>query len=281
MKKTSSKLFLAAAALGLAAASTVGSTYAWFTVNGSAQASGLSMTVAGGSGIMIRKHTTENVQFTDVLDLANDADLKGKTWNACTPKDPSTLKLSSFQTLDLSKTLSSSDNPENTYVYKPLESETGYVYTLDLDVRVTEGYDFYIYVSDVSDSSTKTCKAKNVVRVGVINYEANNTDVSGAVAYGINERTTFESETDYALTKFNTVFSKNLTVDSYTKPVSIAKTESNPGIKVVVDSSSKENGYTTERVTLKVWYDGNDKQCSDEILASVVSFNLNFVPVSK
>ena len=274
MKKTSSKLFLAAAALGLAAASTVGSTYAWFTVNGSAQASGLSMEVAGGSGIMIRKHTAEgNGQFTDTLALANE--FSGKKWNACTPKNST---LNAFQTLDLSNTLS----PLATkYVYKDLDDETGYVYTLDLDVRVTEGYDFYIYVSDVSDSSTKTCKAKNVVRVGVINYEANNTDVSGAVAYGINERATFESETDYALTKFNAVFSKNLIVDSYTKPVSIAKTESNPGIKVVVDSSSKENGYTTERVTLKVWYDGNDKQCSDEILASVVSFNLNFVPVSK
>lgn len=274
MKKTSSKLFLAAAALGLAAASTVGSTYAWFTVNGSAQASGLSMEVAGGSGIMIRKHTAEgNGQFTDALALASE--FSGKTWNACTPKNST---LNAFQTLDLSNTLS----PLATkYVYKDLDDETGYVYTLDLDVRVTEGYDFYIYVSDVSDSSTKTCKAKNVVRVGVINYEANNTDVSGAVAYGINERATFESETDYALTKFNAVFSKNLTVDSYTKPASIAKTESNPGIKVVVDSSSKENGYTTERVTLKVWYDGNDKQCSDEILASVVSFNLNFVPVSK
>ena len=276
MKKTSSKLFLAAAALGLAAASTVGSTYAWFTVNGSAQASGLSMEVAGGSGIMIRKHTQEdNGQFTDVLDLARE--FSGKTWNACTPKDST---LDSFQTLDLSNTLSSSD----TYKFKDLgEDETGYVYTLDLDVRVTDGYNFYIYASAVNDNSEKTCKAKNVIRVGVINYEANNTTVSGAVAYGINERVTFESETDYALNKFNAVFSKNLTVapEKYIKPESITKTETNPGCKVTVDSTDSEDGYTTERVTLKVWYDGNDKQCSDEVLGSTVSFTLNFVPVQK
>ena len=277
MKKTSSKLFLAAAALGLAAASTVGSTYAWFTVNGSAQASGLSMEVASGSGIMIRKHTQEdnNGQFTDVLDLAGEFSGKTWNWNACTPKDST---LDSFQTLDLSNTLSSSD----TYKYKDLgEDETGYVYTLDLDVRVTDGYNFYIYASAVNDSSEKTCKAKNVIRVGVINYEANNTDVSGAVAYGINERATFESETDYALTKFNNVFSKNLTVASYTKPTSITKTDGNPGCKVTVDSTDSKDGYTTERVTLKVWYDGNDKQCSDEVLGSKVSFTLNFVPVQK
>lgn len=274
MKKTSSKLFLAAAALGLAAASTVGSTYAWFTVNGTAKASGLSMEVAGGSGIMIRKHTTGSGQFTDALNLAGD--FTGKTWNACTPKD-STLNL--FQTLDLSNTLSPTATE---YVYKDLGDETGYVYTLDLDVRVTEGYDFYIYASAVNDNSEKTCKAKNVVRVGVINYGSDNT-VSGAVTYGINERATFESETDYALNKFNAVFSKNLTVkpEKYIKPVSITKTETNPGCKVIVDSTIKADGYTTERVTLKVWYDGNDKQCSDEILASVVSFTLNFVPVSK
>ena len=273
MKKTSSKLFLAAAALGLAAASTVGSTYAWFTVNGSAQASGLSMEVAGGSGIMIRKHTQEgNGQFTDALNLAGE--FSKKTWNACTPIDST---LNSFQTLDLSNTLSSND----TYKYKNLDSETGYVYTLDLDVRVTDGYDFYIYASAVNDDSKNTCKAKNVIRVGVINYEANNATVSGAVAYGINERATFESETDYALTKFNNVFSKNLTVASYTKPTSITKTDGNPGCKVVVDSTTKADGYTTERVTLKAWYDGNDKQCSDEIFGSKVDFTLNFVPVSK
>ena len=275
MKKTSSKLFLAAAALGLAAASTVGSTYAWFTVNGSAQASGLSMTVAGGSGIMIRKHTTGSGQFTDVLNLADD--FTGKTWNACTPKD--TAKLSSFQTLDLSSTLSS----VTTYVYKDLADVTGYVYTLDLDVRVTDNYDFYIYVSDVSDNSADTCKAKNVVRVGVINYGSDNT-VSGADIYGINDRGTdeqFNSERDYALEKFNAVFSKSLTYTSHNKPTSIAKTESNPGCKVTVDSTDSKDGYTTERVTLKVWYDGNDKQCSDEVLGSVVKFKLNFVPVSK
>lgn len=276
MKKTSSKLFLAAAALGLAAASTVGSTYAWFTVNGSAQASGLSMEVAGGSGIMIRKHTAEgDGQFTDALKLADD--FTGKTWNACTPKNATTL--GSFQTLDLSSTLSS----VTTYVYKDLDNETGYVYTLDLDVRVTDGYDFYIYVSDVKNETTKTCKAMNVVRVGVINYGSDNA-FSGATIYGINDRGTdeeFNSETDYALNKFNAVFSKSLSGISHSKPVSIAKTETNPGCKVEVDSTSKENGYTTERVTLKVWYDGNDKQCSDEVLGTKVEFKLNFVPVSK
>lgn len=276
MKKTSTKLFLAAAALGFAAVTTVGSTYAWFTVNGSAQASGLSMEVAGGSGIMIRKHTAEgNGQFTDALALTGD--FTDKTWNACTPTDAT---LGSFQTLDLSNTLSS----PNSYVYKNLDSETGYVYTLDLDVRVTDNYDFLIYASAVNDDSTKTCKAKNVLRVGVINYGDDNTTFSGAVAYGINDRGTdeqFNNETDYALNKFNAVFSKSITVNSYTKPTSITKTETNPGCRVVVDSTTKADGYTTERVTLKVWYDGNDKQCSDEVLGSTVSFTLNFVPVEK
>ena len=278
MKKTSTKLFLAAAALGFAAVTTVGSTYAWFTVNGSAQASGLSMKVAGGSGIMIRKHTSEGTgQFTDVLDLKDDVDLKDKTWNACTPKD--TAKLGSFQTLDLSATLSS----VSTYVYKDLSDVSNYVYTLDLDVRVTDNYNFYIYVSDVADSSASDadCKAINVVRVGVINYGPDNANSPTASIYGISERANFDSETDFALNKFNAVFSKSLTGPSHIKPESIAKTESNPGCKVEVNSTISDNGYTTERVTLKVWYDGNDKQCSDEILSNKVDFKLNFVPVEK
>lgn len=283
MKKTSTKLFLAAAALGLAATSTIGSTYAWFTVNGSAQASGLSMEVSGGYGIMLRKHTAENDgQFTDVLDLKED--FKDKTWSACTPKDTATL--SSFQILDLSKTLSSDIlvNKDNTYVYKDVESDKidTYVYTLDLDVRVTENYNFYIYVSDVVDTSTKTCKAKNVVRVGVINYD--NLSNPSASIYGISDRgddDAFRREDDYALDNFNAVFAKNLNPISHTKPISIAKTETNNGCRVEVDNTTITKGYATERVTLKVWYDGNDKQCSDDILSSKVDFKLNFVPIAK
>ena len=56
ISKTSTKLFLAAATLGLAAASTIGSTYAWFTINGSAKVSGFDMKVAGDTGVFIREH---------------------------------------------------------------------------------------------------------------------------------------------------------------------------------------------------------------------------------
>ena len=288
MKKTSTKLFLAAAALGFAAVTTVGSTYAWFTVNGSAKATGLSMNVAGGSGIMIRKHVESGTQnsYTDKLDLAEEFP-DSKVWNACTPASTSTDDhgLESFKTLDLSSTLSTL-NVDNKYKYKTLESLSGYVYTLDLDVRVSNDFDFVVYTSFVASESDETAlhMARKALRVAVVEYGANNSTATGYSIYGIVDRSNISSETgenDKALKKFNAAFNKNIVRDSSTY-VAASALNSTSSHKVICNSNVKDdesNGYTTERVTIKVWYDGDDPNCSDDILSQSVKFDLNLEPV--
>ena len=277
MKKTSSKLFLAAAALGLAAASTVGSTYAWFTVNGSAQASGLSMTVAGGSGIMIKKHADS----TYLADMNISTDFADKKWEPCTPTGAN--DLSSFKKINIQNTISN-----NGYKYDTAVNSGNklYYYTLDLDVRVTDGFNFKVYVSGINDSSSEdaTCKAANVVRVGFRKYDKTGVNVTETTVHTITTRDYLTENTNYALTKFKNVF--NITDPGFTADTAnitdcIDGEGSNYKTVTIADGATAQNGYVTQRVAIIVWYEGNDYQCADDILSKTVSFTLNFVPVAK
>lgn len=289
MKKTSTKLFLAAAALGLAAASTVGSTYAWFTVNGSAKVSGMTMNVTGGSGIMIRKHVESGDpnQFTDKLDLT--AEFSGlPSWKPCTPcsdtsGDPD---LSDFKTLDLSKTLTGS-----TYQYSETLSSSqlsGYVYSLDLDVRVSDGCRIAISAQPASVSTTAEEMAIKSIRIGVVNYGDRNTSASGFDIYGLVDRSDIVSEVsssigvydkDNALNKFNLIFNKAITRTESSYQRVQADLMNSTNCNYATDSGVSADNYTTERFTLKFWYEGDDPNCSDDILGKTVKFTLNFEPV--
>lgn len=274
MKKTSSKLFLAAAALGLAAASTVGSTYAWFTVNGSAQASGLSMEVASGSGIMIKKHS----EPTYLADMNISNDFNNKKWEPCTPTAPN--DLSSFKKLNIQDTISS-----NGYTYDNAVNTDNklYFYTLDLDVRVSAGFNFKVYVSDISDTSSQDadCKAANVVRVGFRKYDKTGNNITETTVHTIQTRN-YGSESNYALTKFKSVFGINdpaFTAETSNINDCINGEGSNYKTVTIAEGAEALNGYVTQRVAIIVWYEGNDYQCADDILSKRVTFKLNFVPV--
>ena len=58
MKKTSRKLFAAVASLGLAVAATVGSTYAWFSMNQSVTATGMTVKAVASSTLLISKSSS-------------------------------------------------------------------------------------------------------------------------------------------------------------------------------------------------------------------------------
>lgn len=60
MKKTSRKLFAAVASLGLAVAATVGSTYAWFSMNDTVTATGMNVKAQGESTLLIDVAETTN-----------------------------------------------------------------------------------------------------------------------------------------------------------------------------------------------------------------------------
>lgn len=277
MKKTSSKLFLAAAALGLAAASTVGSTYAWFTVNGSAQASGLSMEVAGGSGIMIKKHGDSTSTYLADMDISNDFSLK--KWEPCTPTAPN--DLSSFKKINIQKTIK-----ENGYRYDTAANAGNklYFYTLDLDVRVTDTFNFKVYVSDISDTSSQDadCKAANVVRVGFRKYDKDGNNVTETTVHTIQARN-YVSESNYALDKFKSVFGisdPGFTAETSNITDCINGEGSNYKTVTIADGAVAKDGYVTQRVEIVVWYEGNDYQCADDILSKKVTFKLNFEPVA-
>ena len=60
MKKRNVKLLVSGLTLGLAALTTVGSTYAWFTTNGQATVGGMDITAeAAGNGIFVSKDGTK------------------------------------------------------------------------------------------------------------------------------------------------------------------------------------------------------------------------------
>ena len=71
--KTNKKLLASALALGLAAVSTVGSTYAWFSMNTQVTATGMNVKAKAEGGIVISNQNTSASKWTASATAANAA----------------------------------------------------------------------------------------------------------------------------------------------------------------------------------------------------------------
>jgi hypothetical protein len=277
MKKTSTKLFLAAAALGLAAASTVGSTYAWFTINGEATVSNLSMKVTSGAGIMFRNHsTTATDPFSVTMDLTDDAALKNVAFSPITLKtgEGADTDFTKFQEVNVASTITT----KTAYVLTDVTSADGKYYTLDLDVRVSDGYNIGIKLKDVAVKNsagtavTTGLKASEVIRIGVVKYGAISSTTATKV--GTYRAAAETPATDVATTQFNLAYSTTCpayapdSLDVLTTQITVAP------------SDTAADGYKTEHIKLVVWYEGTDFSCANDIFSQTVSFGIEFNPVA-
>ncbi len=89
-KNLKTKMFLSVATLGLALVSTIGSTYAWFTINTSAEVTGIDMSVTAGTRIDLKENGVTTSQYRDTFTVKtfnpSDADKsKGFGWGLATP----------------------------------------------------------------------------------------------------------------------------------------------------------------------------------------------------
>ncbi len=187
MKKSlKGKMLLSCLTLGLAVASTVGSTFAWFTINESAEITGLDMSVTSGSGIWIREYDsnttgTADKPYADTMTIKNTAKAE---WCPVTPYNgtyntgtktgtkltTSTWNVKGFQKLDLGSTISNKawkyDDVaittaayENSYVHGTQSGDHSfaYFYQIPVQYRISAGYNPKVAIKnlEVKDSDGK------------------------------------------------------------------------------------------------------------------------------
>ncbi len=175
-KSLKGKLILSVATLGLAAASTIGSTFAWFTINTEAKVSSVDMSVSSATGVYARK---KGGVWTDNIEVKTGA-TTDDNWVAVTPKNTNDKWGGTFKSLDLGSTIENS-----TYTYSDVTTSTTedalYVtngdhknfvaYQFTLEFMVTTGYDVTIEASSVKvvgkdgNAVTASTKADAVVRI--------------------------------------------------------------------------------------------------------------------
>ncbi|MDR0831545.1 MAG: hypothetical protein LBM99_01460 [Bacillales bacterium] len=98
MKKTTKKLIASSVALGLAAVTTVGSTYAWFALNTTVSVRGINMTVKAGNELLVHLAGTSPVgtekAWSNSIDLSRLFQTnKANSWNFADVKTDAILSL--------------------------------------------------------------------------------------------------------------------------------------------------------------------------------------------
>lgn len=285
MKKTSTKLFLAAATLGLAAASTIGSTYAWFTINGSASVTGIDMKVVSDTGVFIKEHSA---QVYDTKLEIPAATFQNMSWNAVTPDFDETSNTLGWKNVDLTNTLAADDTQDHPYtlksitpvavdgkagVYKDSLSETAAYYKLDLDIKLTVGYDIKVEALSVESKDKNgnavaiSCDAKNVIRVGALTY-ATDGAVAGWTVYRLGATNLSQ---DTATAQFKSTFGLTHLNDNAKDSEDLLTTAR---VITAVNNATAVQNYSTERVTFFVWYEGTSWECANDIFGQSVTFSL-------
>lgn len=298
--KTNKKLLASAMALGLAGLTTVGSTYAWFTANGTASVGGVEMTAKSDTGGIFIANEGD-VSWNDTLSFATD--FTGKDFVPCTTADGKTFyKLNGLK--DGKKAFSytqlpgEEDGSKVYYVEKKLHialssdpinvSVKASSFTFDgtnkvipvarLSITTSAETVIYGFGSANRESTDVALKAYNklyTATVGENESKSKATGLMGANGQPIDETVSGTSTSDADL--FNVT--KDITSTAYTLTNSLFKQFSDSGISnsslnlSTIDQLGTYN-YTT--ITLRFWFEGNDYNCYNAVSTSKVSFGLTF-----
>lgn len=271
MKKTSRKLFAAVASLGLAVAATVGSTYAWFSMNDSVTATGMNVKVQGESTLLIDTAETKNAngrltngssnadQAAEVSSIkpASTTDLGNWFYATAAEANASTAKEGSY------KLLSTDDEKNNHRVvydfYLQVFDKTVAGEATDVEIASKKQN---IILDEIKVSAKDSTNLYKSLRVAVAQ---DSTKLFVAPLYAADEQPTNQGLTDDAGT---------------TAPISwTAKTTAADGLTcdvadtaIVVDTAKYNKVYN---VKVYVYFDGEDSSCfTDNIPATLAEYGI-------
>lgn len=318
MKKRNVKLLVSGLTLGLAALTTVGSTYAWFTTNGQATISGMDIQAqAAGEGIFVSANGKEYTNDTTTLNaqLAEKfTDVKLQPTTTLNGINFYKLNSSVFDTA----TGEQDDNGKTTnyFKYDLLSSEkvdsAQYYISFDLYFAVTENTNIQISASFANkENSTDAIK---VARFSYGVYTEGSDSAKTVVAPTTANTRAFTEHTevgtvDYALNSINTLYSKNVKDKSYGigntdggKNSYFNETPTLTDEEVMVDADQTYASFTDNlddsiksfdtatfgegtfrfvKVHFNMWLEGNDKLCSNKVSNEAITGSFTFKAAKK
>ncbi len=304
-KSLKGKLILSVATLGLAAASTIGSTFAWFTINSSATATGVDMTATSGELVMIRKTTSHNEAFSDSATINTTKD--GAKWLPVAPiadvNNAATAVTDTVKwgTLDLKNTLAN-----NTYTYTEVspsnKTSNNEAYTISttkeytggtatdyiayahfvIDYVVTKGKSPVLKLTGIDSTAITNNYFRKSVRIAIAQGSTVNpgtTDETWTVSYGAYTTYALEdaSSEDLQLKALqelglkSTVASQNQTATTY---------DATNGITLTAPGTSKSGADNLGSISVYVWIDGNAKDCTNSAQSGTAA-NIGFTFTTK
>lgn len=307
--KASKKLIGASAALIAALAVSVGSTYAWFTNQDNVTVSGIEASVTtgdsnlevvqveNGSGTEGINGTTYTYLLTSVV-LEPSIELKALTTPTANVTDKGGIGL-----IDSAKSPANTTNPKD-YIEFFLRFRSNDQLTVKLNegVSVTtttnnhqttgiQAWDDSIiadtYGAAVTKGSVIDAVAANATRVAFLNgatteshgvwepNEALDEDNTGSVGKGFWKGNLAK---DYE-THFNTAGSKDYTEREYTRiyPKGTEKTLPAATNNDIVELEDGSDGYYYATVCIRIWIEGTDGDCFNNILSDNISISLGFI----
>lgn len=298
MKKRNVKLLVSGLTLGLAALTTVGTTYAWFTTTGDASVSGMNITAQGeGNGIFIS--TDNGTTYNRSVDLS-DLYFKDKKLSPATSLDGKTFSYLNSEVHGAQKV-----NGNYVFSYGKVDTtnEAKYYVGFDLEFAVTADTSIYFYANNVDGGN----EMKKVSRMSVSVYESDDNKVfnnnSGTATTYIFEEKAADLTTDYALEAMNKLYGKTVVDKSYGIHVGdtlnttnrneelnnatlLSKGHNTPTLLVentktyalenkVIPGS--EGQFKFARVHFNFWIEGNDYLCSNKAIAQSLAASLVFI----
>ena len=308
MKKRNVKLLVSGLTLGLAALTTVGSTYAWFTTNGQTTISGMDIQAqAAGEGIYVSANGQNYTNNTDVL----NAQLEEKFTD---------VKLQPATTLDginfykLHSDVFDTANSTDYFKYEQLTSNivetVQYYISFDLFFAVTENTNIEISANFNNQAGSNDANKVFRFSYGLYTVGADTKLVkpTSALTRAFAERTDVGT-VDYALNSINTLYSKNVEDKSYgiggdtggknnyfnatptlaseEKMVDADQTyrsfidNENTDIKSFDTATFGEGTFKFVKVHFNMWLEGNDKLCSNKVSNEAISGSFTFKAVKK
>ena len=296
------KLILSIATLGLACASTIGSTYAWFIVNSDAKATGVEMKANSGTGLYIRNgHSgafADNATIKS-LDYAKWEPVTGYTTTGITAGSAFTGAFGTFSGISDDKTiltytaLTGGNIINNTDVWATSTSTgtdgsgtttyTAYYYAIEMDYMITSNKKLNITATDVTvkddDATVKKSVASIAQAARVAFFPATAWGDTGSHTYstsGVQEYclTSATTTTDFNLeqlkalgytgsSEYKLTTRNDLTTTAYTNSTHTSK-------------KTSDGSFTYGSVKIFVWFDGTDKACSNALFDQKLTFNFKF-----
>lgn len=296
------KLILSIATLGLAAASTIGSTYAWFIVNSDATAKGVEMKANAGTGLYIRNGHTD--AFGESADIKSGTNLKwepvtGYDGNALTAAGEFAGSFGTFSGIDstekskLTYTTVNGKKITDTDVFGKEESgTTAYYYAIEMDYMISTNKKLSILATNVEvndDNATVKREIASIAQAArVAFFPATAWNDSGSHTWttvGVQEYclTSSTTSTDYNLEQLKALGYSDDTEYKFNEGTAVTSkvdrkdlTTTAYEISSHTDKKTNDGSFTYGSVKIFVWFDGTDHACSNALFEQKLTFNFKF-----